>query len=55
MKIQADIPKELNQHLKMHKVRKDFVSLEEALIDVLCEFFKQPKEIYLNKQKEKKK
>jgi hypothetical protein len=49
MKIQADIPKELNQHLKMHKVRNDLVSLEEALIDVLCEFFKQPKEVFLKK------
>jgi len=43
MKIQTDIPRELNQHLKMHKIRNDFETLQDALIDILCEFFKQPK------------
>jgi len=43
MKLQADIPEELNKHLKMHKVRFDLATLEDALIDVLAEFFKQPK------------
>lgn len=52
MKIQADIPKELNQHLKMYKIKNDFLTLQDALIDILCEFFKQPKKDYKNFKEE---
>ena len=44
MKITVDIPEKLNKELKMHKVRQDFINLQEALVDVLKKFFKNKKE-----------
>ncbi len=40
MKIQTDIPEELNKKLKIHKIENDCKDLQEALIDVLNKYFK---------------
>lgn len=43
MKIQVDLPEEINKHLKLHKIGNDFKDLQEALIDALSKFFKKGK------------
>lgn len=40
MKIQLDIPKELNKKLKIEKVKRDLNNLQETIIKVLEENFK---------------
>lgn len=41
MKLQADIPKEIHKELKIYKIRKEFITLEQALIEVLKKFFEE--------------
>jgi len=43
MKIQTDLPDDLNKDLKIHKAKYGFSSLEDALIDVLRKFFAMEK------------
>ena len=43
MKLQVDIPKELNQKLKIYKIKNNLVSIQEALIDILYKFFNSGK------------
>lgn len=38
-KIQVDIPEALNKSLKMHKIRYNFDTLQDALVDALDRFF----------------
>lgn len=40
MQIQVNLPIELNKKLKLYKVKEDLNTLEEALIDILKQFFK---------------
>jgi hypothetical protein len=44
MKIQVDIPDNLNKEMKIYKIRKDFVTLQEAIIDIISQFFKIKKD-----------
>ncbi len=37
MKIQIDIPKELNKKLKIEKIKRDFKTLQEVIIKLLRE------------------
>lgn len=39
MKIQADLPEEINKALKIHQLRYSFKYLSDAMIDVLKKFF----------------
>ena len=41
MKIQLDIPKELNKKLKIEKVNRDLENLQETIIKVLEDYFKK--------------
>jgi len=43
MKIQLDIPDNLNKKLKIYKIEKDLKNLQEAVIKVLEERFKSKK------------
>ncbi len=43
MKIQVDIPKELNKKLKIYKVRNELKDLKESIIDILNKYFKEHK------------
>ncbi len=43
MKIQVDIPKELNKKLKIYKIENDLRDLQEAVINVLNKYFKEVK------------
>ena len=38
MKLQVDIPKELNKKLKIYKLKQDFVTLQEAILNILDKF-----------------
>lgn len=40
MKIQLDIPKELNKKLKIYKLEKDLQTLKEAVLEILEEKLK---------------
>ena len=40
-KINADLPEELNQKLKVHKAKNNFKKLPEALVDALEKFFEK--------------
>lgn len=40
MKILVDIPKEPNKRLKIYKIENDFITLQDAVIDILFKFFK---------------
>jgi len=39
MKVQVDIPKELNKKLKIFKIEKDFQTLSQAIIYILNKKF----------------
>lgn len=39
MKIQLDIPKELNKKLKIHRIKEDLPSIKESIISILEEYF----------------
>lgn len=41
MKIQLDIPKELNKKLKIEKAEKEFKNLQETIISILNKFFNE--------------
>ena len=41
MKIQLDIPKDLNKKLKIEKVNRDLENLQETIIKVLEDYFKK--------------
>ena len=41
MKIQLDIPKDLNKKLKIEKINRDFENLQETIIKVLEDYFKK--------------
>ena len=41
MKIQVDIPKELNKKLKIYKIKNDLNDLQEVVINVLSKYFKK--------------
>ena len=43
MKIQVDIPKELNKKLKIYKIENELKDLQEAVINVLNKYFKEVK------------
>ena len=43
MKIQVDIPKELNKKLKIYKIENDLNDLQEVVINVLSKYFKEVK------------
>lgn len=45
MKIQLDIPKELNKNLKLERITKDLKNLQETIIRILLEYFKKIKKI----------
>lgn len=49
MKLTVDFPKKENKNLKMHKLRHDFVTLQEAVIDVVRKFFAREDTEYFNK------
>lgn len=38
MKIQLDIPKELNKNLKIEKVKREFKNLQETILFILNNF-----------------
>jgi len=40
MKIQLDIPKELNKKLKIYKIENELKDLKETVISILSKFFK---------------
>jgi len=40
-KINADLPEDLNQKLKVHKAKNNFSDLPEALVDVVRKFFEK--------------
>jgi hypothetical protein len=40
MKIQLDIPKELNKKLKIEKINKDQKNLTDTVLSILSEHFK---------------
>ena len=40
MKIQLDIPKEINKELKIYKSKNELKNLQESLIKILAEYFK---------------
>jgi len=39
MKIQIDIPFELNKKLKIYKINNDFETLQDSIITILNKFF----------------
>ena len=39
MRIQVNIPDELNKKLKVYRIEKDFSNMQEALIEILNKFF----------------
>jgi len=41
VKLQVDIPKELNKKLKVYKIKKDFITLQEAVLDILNKFLEK--------------
>jgi len=43
MKIQIDIPKELNKKLKIEKIERELKNLQETIIEILEEKFKEKK------------
>jgi len=43
MKIQVDIPEELNKKLKIYRIENDLKNLQEAVVDVLKERFSKKK------------
>jgi hypothetical protein len=44
MKVQLDLPIELNLALKEYKIRHHSISIRQAIVDLLCEYFDIPKE-----------
>ena len=49
MKLTVDFPKKENKNLKMHKLRHDFKTLQEAVIDVVRKFFEKEDTEYFEK------
>jgi len=49
MKIQVDLPEEINRSLKVHKLKWKFENLQEAIIDSLKRFFSQDDFNYFEK------
>lgn len=43
MKIQLDIPKDLNKQLKIEKVKREYSNIKEVVIKILFEHFKKSK------------
>ena len=41
MKIQIDIPKKLNDELKIYKVRNNLDNLKLSVLDILTKYFKE--------------
>ena len=41
MKIQIDIPKDLNKKLKVHKANNEFKSLKETILNILNKYFRE--------------
>ena len=56
MKIQLDIPANINKKLKVYKVEKELKNMQEAIINILMEKFdiKEKKSFFGFKSKEKK-
>ncbi len=55
MKLTVDFPKKENKNLKMHKLRHDFITLQEAVIDVVKKFFEREDTDYFEKTNSPKK
>lgn len=43
MKLQVDIPKEINKKLKIEKIKRENKTLQETLIEILKEYFNENK------------
>lgn len=41
MKIQLDIPEEINKKLKIYRIENDLTNLQKALLDILIKFFER--------------
>ena len=46
MKIQLDIPKELNKKLKIEKATKEYVSIAQTIIIILGDYFNGKEKTY---------
>lgn len=43
MKLQLDIPDDINKKLKIYRIENDLVNLQNALVDILIKFFDKRK------------
>lgn len=39
MKIQIDIPNDLNKNLKLYKIKNNFETLQDSIINILNKYF----------------
>jgi len=53
VKLQVDIPEELNKELKVYKLRHGHVTIADATVDILGKFFTQFDSDYFIKANEK--